>query len=431
MEYWNAYSERIRDIGNYIYDPDISDAIRHRTNSDILKFLQQHIGFVATKGIQNSAIARTTNWLISPFILARLGLNPTIGIKQLTSVFSYTADIGPVNYIEYVGRSMPNVIPLWREITGNSVYIKDRYADSINKQIAVYSDTQTVSLSSSKLKEYQSKGSNVLMFFIKGGDRGGIMGGIPNYLYYKDQFKSQNPKATEKEIIEYAVRKFEKDTKKSQQSSDIQDRDLFQLDASSRWLNAYQTSPRQYNRKVMSALRNMYRTARRKDPKGVAKNFYKFMLFHSFLPMLYQWVGSGMAGLLRGYDDEYDNYDLLRAAILGNLNNIFVVGDLISSFIEATEGKFYADDLKTIPLYEVAKPAIQTVLVASKTKNEDKRNKLYHDLFVDLIGVGLPAKQVKRYVENIEKVSEGDYDSMGELISLILNYSDTAMHPSK
>ena len=431
MEYWNAYSESIRDIGNYMYDADISDAIKHRTNSDVLKFLQQHIGFVATKGIQNSAIARTTNWLITPFILARLGLNPTIGIKQLTSAFAYSADIGPVNYVQYIGKSMPNVKNLWKEITDNSVYIKDRYADRIREQIAVYSDTQQVTLVDSQLKELADKGVEKMMWFIKTGDRGGIMGGIPNYLYYKDQYQSQNPKATEKQVIDYAIRKFEKDTKKAQQSSDIQDRDLFQLDASSRWLNAYQTSPRQYNRKVMAALRNMYRSAKMKDKKGVAKNFYKFMLFHSFLPMLYQWVGSGMAGLLRGYEDEYDDYDLLRAAVVGNINSLFVVGDLIGSIIEATEGKFYAADLKNIPLYEVARPAIKTLYRASKIKDENRRNKLYHDLFVDLLGIGLPAKQVTRYVDNIKKVSEGNFDSMGELISLILNYSDYAIHPRK
>lgn len=431
MEYWNAYSESIRDIGNYMYDADISDAIKHRTNSDILKFLQQHIGFVATKGIQNSAISRTTNWLITPFILARLGLNPTIGIKQLTSVFAYSADIGPVNYVQYIGKSMPNAINLWKEITDNSVYIKDRYADKIREQIAIYSDTQQITLVDSQLKELADKGVEKMMWFIKTGDRGGIMGGIPNYLYYKDQYKSQNPKATEKQVIDYAIRKFEKDTKKAQQSSDIQDRDLFQLDASSRWLNAYQTSPRQYNRKVMAALRNMYRSAKMKDKKGVAKNFYKFMLFHSFLPMLYQWVGSGMAGLLRGYEDEYDDYDLLRAAVVGNINSLFVVGDLIGSIIEATEGKFYAAELKNIPLYEVARPAVKTLYKASKIKDENRRNKLYHDLFVDLLGIGLPAKQVTRYVDNIKKVSEGNFDSMGELISLILNYSDYAIHPRK
>ena len=168
-----------------------------------------------------------------------------------------------------------------------------------------------------------------------------------------------------------------------------------------------------------------------KDKKGVAKNFYKFMLFHSFLPMLYQWVGSGMAGLLRGYEDEYDDYDLLRAAVVGNINSLFVVGDLIGSIIEATEGKFYAAELKNIPLYEVARPAVKTLYKASKIKDENRRNKLYHDLFVDLLGIGLPAKQVTRYVDNIKKVSEGNFDSMGELISLILNYSDYAIHPRK
>ena len=89
--------------------------------------------------------------------------------------------------------------------------------------------------------------------------------------------------------------------------------------------------------------------------------------------MLYQWVGSGMAGLLRGYDDEYDNRDMIRAAIIGNINSWFVAGDLISSFIEAAEGKFYAADMKNIPLYEVARPAIKTITKAQRIKDPIKK----------------------------------------------------------
>ena len=431
MEYWNAFSESIRDISHYINQKDIQDAITHRTNSDVYRFIKKHIDIVATKGIRNTRADKVVNTFITPFILSRLALNPTIGIKQLTSVFAYSADIGPAQYAKYLAKSMPEARSLWKEISNNSEYIKDRYAESINKQIAVYSDDQLVPLIDSKVSEISDKAVRVLMYFIKTGDKGGIMGGIPNYLYYKEQYLSKNPEAPNEKVIEYAIRKFEKDTKKAQQSSDIQDRDLFQLEPSTRWLNAYQTSPRQYNRKVVAALIDGFRFAKRKDTKGVAKNLYKFLLFHSLLPMLYQWVGSGMAGLLRGYDDEYDNRDMIRAAILGNINSWFVAGDLISSFIEAAEGKFYAADMKNIPLYEVARPAIKTITKAQRIKDPIKRNKLYHDLYVDLAGTVLPANQVKRYYENIVKVAEGDFKNIPDLISLLLNYSEYSRNPKK
>lgn len=67
------------------------------------------------------------------------------------------------------------------------------------------------------------------MFTTKFGDRTAIMmGGMPNYIYYKADFKKKNPKATEQEAIDYAIIKFERDTKRTQQSGDLQDKDIFQ-----------------------------------------------------------------------------------------------------------------------------------------------------------------------------------------------------------
>ena len=61
---------------------------------------------------------------------------------------------------------------------------------------------------------------NFLMGMIKSGDRTAIMlGGLPNYSYYKAKFKEENPNATEQQAIDHAIRKFEKDVKTTQQSS--------------------------------------------------------------------------------------------------------------------------------------------------------------------------------------------------------------------
>ena len=98
-----------------------------------------------------------------------------------------------------------------------------------------------------------------LMITTRKGDKFAIMlGGMPNYLYYKDQYRKQNPTATEQEVIDYAIKKFERDTKQTQQSSDIQDRDYYQTgDGFSRAFNMFLTTPKQYLRKEIVALRNL------------------------------------------------------------------------------------------------------------------------------------------------------------------------------
>ena len=46
--------------------------------------------------------------MTTPFITARLGLMPVIGIKQVTSAVAFSADIGPANWTTYLAKAAPN-----------------------------------------------------------------------------------------------------------------------------------------------------------------------------------------------------------------------------------------------------------------------------------------------------------------------------------
>ena len=67
---------------------------------------------------------------------------------------------------------------------------------------------------------------------------------MPNYLYYKDQALKRG--LSEDQAKKEAVLKFEKDTKRTQQSMDLQDRDYYQTaGALQRGLNMFLTTPKQ------------------------------------------------------------------------------------------------------------------------------------------------------------------------------------------
>ena len=91
------------------------------------------------------------------------------------------------------------------------------------------------------------------------GDRGAILiGGMPNYLYYKD--KALKAGKTEAEATQEAILKFEKDTLKTQQSYDLQDKDYYQTGgAFTRAFNMFLTTPKQYFRREVVAMRNLHR----------------------------------------------------------------------------------------------------------------------------------------------------------------------------
>merc|ERR1712078_249698 len=69
------------------------------------------------------------------FILSRLGINPVVTLKQLTSFITYANDIGFVNWMKNAAASRlltgKSVTEVWKEIAANSVYLKDRDSKSI------------------------------------------------------------------------------------------------------------------------------------------------------------------------------------------------------------------------------------------------------------------------------------------------------------
>ena len=51
-------------------------------------------------------------------------------------------------------------------------------------------------------------------------------------------------------------------------------------------------------------------------------------MYHTVLPVLFQYLSAGLPGVFRAPWDEEDGEDLTRAAIIGNLNAVFLLGDM-------------------------------------------------------------------------------------------------------
>ena len=428
MEYWNAYAETVRDISSILEQQDVKLYMQNLYSADIHELYKKHIQLIARQGVATGFATKFINTMTTPFIVARLGALPTIGIKQVTSAIAFSADIGPANWTTYLAKAAPNFPSLWKEITSNSTYIKDRYNTSIKETIAVYGKSNEMAkLVDTRIKDKQEAATRTLMYFIRNGDKGGIMGGLPNYLYYKETFQKNNPKATEQQAIDHAIKRFEKDTKKAQQSSDIQDRDLLQLDGNARYLNMFQTSQRQYLRKVAQGLNKVVKAAKVKDRKAMRKGAYTFLMYHSILPILYQWVGGGMAGLLRtgDWDDERDSWDLLRAALIGNINSLFVVGQIIDALADAAQNKWYASEFSSLPVLEALKGPIDELRKAKTAED-------FVDVLIELIrAAGVPVRSIEIYMDNIEAIIEGKVEDTGEFIGRVLGFNEKALKPPK
>ena len=422
MEWFNAFAVNLRNIDKLFNNQHISKAIKDIYGKSVYSLIQQNIQKIANRGVRSTAMDGFINSMNNAFIYSRLGLSPLITIKQLTSIPTYANDIGVRNWLLYSMKNIAQVKKTWKEIQENSVYMQDRKNNSITKSIEAYSNEAMTEFIPNATKNFML---NFLLYNVKLGDRTAIMlGGMPNYMYYKAQYRKKNPKATEQEVIDYAVRKFEKDTKRTQQSGDLQDKDIFQTsNPIVRALNLFLTTPKQYLRKEIQGTRGLLRKLTawdRNAGKGTIKeNVRTILTYHFLMPTIFQFVALGFPGLLRPLRDE-DEDDLLRAAILGNLNALFILGEAVNMTGDLLTGKPWAGDTRTVGILEIASGIVQKIDRGLRIKDQKKRDEAFLNVYMEVGSLtGLPLPTIKKLIENYTELDGRD----GKDLLRILGFS--------
>jgi hypothetical protein len=424
MEYFAAYAEAIRRMNRMFNNKYISSAIKRIHGKGTYQLIEDSITKIANQGSRNPLMSKFINAMNDVFIVSRLALSPLITVKQLTSIFTYGNDIGIQNWLNLV-----QMRKTYKEMAENSVYMQDRGRQPITRAIEAYASASTSERTGIIPESTKNKLVDVLMYNVKAGDAAAIyLGGMPNYLYYKDQYRKKNPNATEQEVIDYAIKKFEKDTKRTQQSSDLQDKDFLQTaNPLLRAMNMFMTTPRQYLRKEIQAVRNLYRKIKawdRKAGKGtLGENIRTLMMYHFFMPMLFQYVSMGLPGLLRGWRDD-DELDLLRAGVLGNLNAVFVLGEIAQWISDAYAGKPYAaEGAKSLGITSQAQRMVKLYKRADRIKDPEKREAAFKKFYLEsMMLTGIPAPTIKKFIDNYSKIGTGE--DIGTEIMRFLNYSE-------
>ena len=443
MNYFAAYSENLNDVANIFGNQNIIDAIVNNYGKGPMKSIDTMIETLSKRGVSKEYGMDWINNVTSAFVIGRLAINPTIFIKQLTSAPAYAVRIGFRNWMKYGTMGIPDMKANWKEITDNSIYIQDRYGESILRTLETYAPSKIQSLVPSETKDNII---NALMYLVKQGDKGAIViGGVPNYAFYKDQYRKKNPVATDQEVIDYAVKMFERDTKSSQQSSDTQDKDQYQTGgAINRSLNMFLTSVKQYLRKEMTTTRNLYRkiSSGGKEGKGTYwENVKTLAMYHSILPVIFQYISAGLPGVLAPWEDE-DEETLLRAAALGNLNGLFIIGSFVEAYGDYLTAKpWTGQDISAVPILTIGLKFFKELNDANqynvtpfdkngKQRTEESINKsiagkqnAIKKAFFNLSNAGLPLKQVERLIKNADLITSGKAKG-NELILRILQFSD-------
>jgi len=449
MEWFAAYGSQLRDIDKLFSNPFIRRAITSLSNGkSTLDMIDHSIKNIASRGLQSGKTNTFVNYLNTGFINAKLGFNPTVALKQMLSAPTYANDIGYANYLKYMVKDKASMLKNFNEIRKNSVYVQDRLSDDFRRKIEAITSEQVTDFMPKTSKNFFV---NAMMIFTKAGDIGAIfLGGMPNYSYYKDQYKKRNPKATEQEVIDYAIKKFERDTKSTQQSMDLQDRDYFQSsNAIYRSLNMFLTTPKQYFRKEMSGLRKMRRGLRdmrlaykskragvgdsqqiRQSGEQVVDGFRQFIQYHVFMPLAFQYVSMGLPGLLRDRR-EGDEEDLMWSMILGNVNALFIIGDLVEAGVDTfiLDKTYTGSDAGLVP-YQIVN-RLNNYYKWAQMSGEEKRGKWMTKLYIELaeIGFRLPVGNMHRFYENIQKLDQAEDGREAAL--RIMNFGENTIKGSE
>tara|TARA_R110000751_G_scaffold92044_1_gene180280 strand:+ start:44 stop:8305 length:8262 start_codon:yes stop_codon:yes gene_type:complete len=447
MEYFAAYARPVTDIDKLFTNKVIKGTIENLYGRPTMEAIETMIKKIANKGM-SKADGQTDAWVNAmqdAFILSRLGLNPVVMLKQLTSFVTYGNDIGYGTWMKNatLGRffsSNKNVKGVWKEIRENSVYLQDRKYNSITKAIETYTDSKMEQFMPASMigmpARYKESLINILMYTTRVGDIGAIMlGGVPNYVHYKEQFLKKNPKATDQQAIDHAIRKFERDTKRTQQSTDLQDRDHFQTkNAYFRAMNMFLTTPKQYLRKEIYGLREFYRLLKSggKEGKGTKTQTARtFLTYHMIMPMFFQYVANGLPGVLADWDDE-DESDLMRAAVLGNLNGLFLLGEVFVLIADLVQGKpWAAQDMKNLPALTQVNELGKKMKRYMATKDPVKKAEKLTELILEMgQTTGIPANNLHKIFKNAEALIDGGEDP-AKVIMRLFNYGDYQINGKK
>tara|TARA_R100001443_G_scaffold81385_2_gene88317 strand:- start:31 stop:4707 length:4677 start_codon:yes stop_codon:yes gene_type:complete len=444
MEYFAAYAETIRDIYKVFSDPSMKKAISSLHGDNVNKYIEDSIVKIANKGSQLGAQkTQMINFFNTAFLLSRLGANLTLVAKQLTSIPTYGNDIGYRNWIKYAVMTIPKLRKTYKEIMDNSVVLQDRYgytvevdgkkqyvkSTPIQKNIENYEDQQNLDMIPTVLQGSMENIVQFLMLTTMVGDRGAILiGGMPNYLYYKD--KALKAGKTEAEATQEAILKFEKDTLKTQQSYDLQDKDYYQTGgAFTRAFNMFLTTPKQYFRREVVAMRNLHRKLVAWDINAgrgtLWQNSRTFLTYHFMMPMLFEYASQGFPGILRDFTDE-DKRELGWAAVLGNFNAIFIYGQAIEGAIDyLVLDKSYGSVPQSLPVLEQFSKLADLLQRANNAKKQETRERNMEKFYVELVSTfGIPAGQIKKLFGNYSQLVQGDFKGAGDAMLLIMGFSN-------
>ena len=387
MEHFKNWVFKIQDLNTIFGNGEIRQAIKKKYGSPILKSIDFHIQNFTANGIEKAkGFEAAIELLRINFTRSALAIKPAITIKQMASFLAYADEIPTVDFIRGVGEFVKNPAEKIR-ILFDSPLVQTRGKDFNRDVKDAFNSDEFAAFR--KIPSWR----NMILFNVRYGDYASVfLGGWSVYSYHVRQGKSHSQ----------ALEEFEKATASTQQSGDLDQLSDWQRGGPiAKLFTMFTSAQNQYFRKELSAVRNLIKG--RMTPKEAAKRIF---IYHFLLPMFFQWVSDF---------GKWNKDEQLRAAILGSLNGIFILGNMLDTIVRAGIKAFGDSDIgvfdSEIPAFQFSdgvKKAIQK-LDADEIWMEDVIAALA-DLSEGTVAplTGIPIKQIFDAAEGLSDIGEGE-----------------------
>lgn len=422
MERFHNRADVLQEMKRFFKNPDIIKAIEESGGTKYNKAIDQFLDRYA--GVDVGRTVKEIDYIRRQVTRASLALKPVIFVKQLMSFPAYSSFLPAGQLIKGMAKFWKDPIKNWKMLSESS-YILNRYNAGFDRDIA-----------DAMIKDYQSKKPiidswlNHAMFMVKWGDRMPIiLAGYSVYDYNYNKFLNEGQ--TKEQAHKNAIREFELTTRLTQQASDIADLGFWQSQSSfSKLFTMYTTAPLSYQRMASGGVRMAISGAKGRDWKTFRKGAKTAFVAHVLLPTLFQLASNGFE-----LDDEEERKDLLWAAILGNINNYFLIGDAIDAIMDTVRDRPF--DYQGTPVESIVTDAKRAITETVKLyENISKGKDLTFSEYLDAIEritrtpsfmMGLPLPGAARVTEGIARAIEDDDATAAKKIKWILGYSEKGL----
>jgi len=322
MAHYRAFALPIKEVRGYFGDPQVRAAIEENLGAALLHQIDLSINDIARGAMDPAKVHKLLDKARANFTASILGVKLPIGIKQVPSILAYSLDIGPVKFIEGIADFWDDPVGHYKEMLENSPYTKSRFAAGYErdvKDMMARKDAARTLAAKHNMRDW-------FLFQVRLGDRLAVVQG--QWAVYKARLDERGPDGQPRYTKAEAWAAAEQVTDRTQPTSGMHTLSQLQREGSwGRLLTMFQNQPNKYFRSEVTTLRNM--KARR---ISVRQGLYNLFLTHVVLPVLFQLISDAFRP---------KKERLARAAVLGPLNGILVVGQVMNNIVDRFEGKWF------------------------------------------------------------------------------------------